>query len=664
MADLFLRKGLLADLTADKYLEGSLNFTTDEPAIYIDVDGEHKRIGDIKEFANMEALKAYLSTTPGKIPTTGLYYAIAENALMKWTGTEWQQINEKSDFSGDISALQSAVNAAQAAADKAQGEVDALEGVHAADKKTLQDGIDAVAGDLADHLSAYATKMAALDAKDTEHTNGIASANNAIAAEKSRAEGVEADLDGRLDVIEGNIGEGTVDSRIAAAKSAAETAAKSHADSIVATEKARAEAAEKKNAGDISSLNNALSEEVTRAKAAEGANTTAINSLKDQVGTGTVDSRIATAKEAAITAAKGETEAQVAAEAVIARAAEQANADAIASLENLVGEETVDSRIATAKSGAITAAKTETTTQVGVEKARAEGEEAKIREEFAAADEALAGRIADLESNKNSVASTLNGVAQDIANLKAADTTIRGEFASADEAVLGEAKTYAENQAKAVRGETTETVASVDTKIGNLSNTVSNNYNALDGKISTEKTRAEGEEAKIREEFANADAALKTEITGEYEAYVDGKLQAADAMKFKGVVNAAADLPTTGVEAGWTYKVGTNFTLNGVNVYVGDLLIAESDQGSDVASYPASGWAHVASGYEDDHDVHVELDGKKVSVVNAAGQNRGSVEFAAAANTGVTVAVAQVAKDEQSGVTDVKVTVGLEWGSF
>lgn len=661
MADLFLRKGLLADLTADKYLEGSLNFTTDEPAIYIDVDGVHKRIGDIKEFADLDALRAYLSDNTGKIPTTGLYYAIAENALMKWTGTEWKQLNEKSDFSGDIDNLESAVNAAQAAANKAQSEVDALEETHATDKAALQADIDEVADDLADHLSAYATKIAALEQADTKHTNDIASANNAISAEATRAKGVESGLDTRLTAVEGNIGEGAVDSRITAAKEAAITAANEHADDAVATEKARAEAAEKANADAISGLENELDAEILRAKGAESTNATAITGLQEQVGTGTVDSRIATAKSGAISDAKDYTDEQVNA---LANGAVKTNTSDISSLKNLVGNTTVDSRIAAAKTAAIADAKTETTSQVGAEaEARAQAI-SDLEAAYKAADTALGNRVTALETNKDSVSNSLNTITNDIDALEQEAEDIRADFAAADTTTLNSAKTYAEEQAAAIRGETTETVASVNTKVSNLSTTVNSNYNTLDGKISAEKTRAEGQEAAIRSEFAEADAALKTEITGEYEAYVDSKLAAADAMKFKGVVNAAADLPTTGVEAGWTYKVGTNFTLNGVNVYVGDLLIAESDQGSDVASYPASGWAHVASGYEDDHDVHVELDGKKVSVVNAAGQNRGSVEFAAAANTGVTVAVAQVAKDEQSGVTDVKVTVGLEWGSF
>lgn len=61
-------------------------------------------------------------------------------------------------------------------------------------------------------------------------TTIVAYIQEAVAAEKSRAEGAEAGLSGRIDVIDGNIGEGKVDDRIAAAKSAAVTEAGSAAD--------------------------------------------------------------------------------------------------------------------------------------------------------------------------------------------------------------------------------------------------------------------------------------------------------------------------------------------------------------------------------------------------------------------------------------------------
>lgn len=92
------------------------------------------------------------------------------------------------------------------------------------------------------------------------------------------------------------VGTGTVDSRIATAKEEAVEAANGYADGLIEVEVERAEAAYEK-IGVAAGLVKALEE------GAVATNATAISGLKEQVGTGTVDSRIATAKSEAITAA-------------------------------------------------------------------------------------------------------------------------------------------------------------------------------------------------------------------------------------------------------------------------------------------------------------------------------------------------------------------------
>ena len=92
------------------------------------------------------------------------------------------------------------------------------------------------------------------------------------------------------------VGTGTVDSRIEAAKTAAVESANGYADGLIESEVERAEAAYEK-IGVAAGLVNGLAE------GAVAANATAISDLQGQVGTGTVDSRIATAKSEAITAA-------------------------------------------------------------------------------------------------------------------------------------------------------------------------------------------------------------------------------------------------------------------------------------------------------------------------------------------------------------------------
>lgn len=54
---------------------------------------------------------------------------------------------------------------------------------------------------------------------------------------------------------------------------------------------------------------------------------------------------------------------------------------------------------------------------------------------------------------------------------------------------------------------------------------------------------------------------------------IDGLLLSADAMQFKGVLNAESDLPAA-YEPGWTWKVGAAGTYKGAVCEVGDMLIA------------------------------------------------------------------------------------------
>lgn len=88
MANVAFKKGLLANLPA-AISEGTFYITTDERAMYLDVDSTNRvRIGDFQEFATLTALQA--NTNPS---TTALYYVTELNVLAKWDGTKYVQIN-------------------------------------------------------------------------------------------------------------------------------------------------------------------------------------------------------------------------------------------------------------------------------------------------------------------------------------------------------------------------------------------------------------------------------------------------------------------------------------------------------------------------------------------------------------------------------------------
>lgn len=93
MANVLFKKGLLAGLKDAPIKEGTIYVTTDERAMYLDVDASTRiRLGDFIEVADIDSL-----------PTAGanasaLYYASAENVLAKWSGSAWVQINPDNWF--------------------------------------------------------------------------------------------------------------------------------------------------------------------------------------------------------------------------------------------------------------------------------------------------------------------------------------------------------------------------------------------------------------------------------------------------------------------------------------------------------------------------------------------------------------------------------------
>ena len=84
------RQGSLNALSKQAITNGSLWFTTDEGAIYLDVNGNRVRFGDFVTVANVAALPA-----AGHAYESALYYAKAENVLARWdkTSSKWVQLN-------------------------------------------------------------------------------------------------------------------------------------------------------------------------------------------------------------------------------------------------------------------------------------------------------------------------------------------------------------------------------------------------------------------------------------------------------------------------------------------------------------------------------------------------------------------------------------------
>lgn len=129
----------------------------------------------------------------------------------------------------------------------------------------------------------------------------------------------------------------------------------------------------------------------------------------------------------------------------------------------------------------------------------------------------------------------------------------------------------------------------------------------------------------------------QADVQAELEAVhskIDGLLTSADAMIFKGVVNAEGDLPTT-YEPGWTWKVASAGSYKGNACEVGDMIVA-------VVSRAGSGNEN-----SDFYVIQANIDGAVTGPVSSADGNLAAFDGA----TG------KVVKDSGLKMADVQAAV-------
>ena len=129
----------------------------------------------------------------------------------------------------------------------------------------------------------------------------------------------------------------------------------------------------------------------------------------------------------------------------------------------------------------------------------------------------------------------------------------------------------------------------------------------------------------------------QADVQAELEAVhskIDGLLTSADAMIFKGVVNADGDLPTT-YEPGWTWKVASAGGYKGNACEVGDMIVA-------VVSRAGTGNEN-----SDFAVIQANIDGAVTGPASATGDNLAAFDGA----TG------KLVKDAGIGLSDVRSAV-------
>lgn len=509
------QQGLLANLSKQAIANGTLWFTTDEGAIYLDTEGKRVRFGDYVTVDSITDLPA-----AGHAYETALYYAKAENVLARWDSgnNKWVQLNaagltqikREGDAGNVITGLKVVTDPTTGAKVLTYT---ASNMATASEVSTLKSAVDTLVGD--------------------ENVSG--SVANQIKVAKEAIIGSDSDASGAA----------TVNGALKAA-----AAAKAAADAAQGTANtANAQATTNKNA--ISDLQSSVSQ-----------NATEITGLKTQVGTGSVDDRIATAKGEVLGTASDDASKNTVYGAKAAAAAAQATANAANSQAgtNKTDISNLTSRVVAAE-GDIDTLQADVTVLKGDK--TTEGSVAyQIAQVVANAPENFdtLKEIADWITNDKTGAASLNSrltavetknSEQDasIEALEAADTQIKKDFAAADTALetklvgtatdgyktFGDLETKIKANATAAANaksiaDTAKSKAEANaTAISTLQGTVSNNTTSISGltknlgDLTTTVTNMDAA-------YKAADTALETKLVGSETSYNTFK-KAGDAIR-------------------------------------------------------------------------------------------------------------------------------------
>ena len=90
---------------------GTVYVTTDEQAMYIDLPNSHESNAELKRIRIGDIITVNSARTAEPPFSVGaFYYFIEENALLRWDGKKWVQLNSISDIQGNITDLTTTVN--------------------------------------------------------------------------------------------------------------------------------------------------------------------------------------------------------------------------------------------------------------------------------------------------------------------------------------------------------------------------------------------------------------------------------------------------------------------------------------------------------------------------------------------------------------------------
>jgi len=232
----------------------------------------------------------------------------------------------------------------------------------------------------------------------------------------------------------------------------------------------------------------------------------------------------------------------------------------------------------------------------------------------------LGGRVTKVEQDLTNLTATVdNKVNQLDYNTKVAELE---KGISDNKALIDNLDdTYATDQ------QLSSAVSTINGTITTLTGRVKANEDAI-----TEHTASISANATAIQNLEDADDALDKKID-DLEDALDAKITAANAMTYKGTVADVGNLPTGSgegaekVNAGDTYVASAAFTslLNDKQVYAGDLIIANADQGE--AETYTGGWSIVDTGYIKAHESSLNVGSNTITLNSHLNQPLGSATF-------------------------------------
>lgn len=682
MANVLFKKGLLAGLKDAPIKEGTIYVTTDERAMYLDVDASTRiRLGDFIEVADIDSL-----------PSTGanvsaLYYATKENVLAKWNGNNWVQINpdnwfELKSFTQTLSSTTTDnVTTVQVLSTIEQvNEADKSGGRHGSEYTSLlkfkDDGSVTISTEGTDTIKISATDQSVSDVAhhytpsgdgtlaeaeaDTNETS-----NTFITGVKTDAAGHVVKVTSKAAVID-KVSNAQLNSSDETAKAGETSAVKlnfsiDHGIPNAAADNIRISGAgattvthsPDKETIQISSTDQSVSD------AAHHYTPTAVPGSKISVDSGKIISEIQRDDKGHVTGASVTDENKV--------------SSVTMSSGSVTGGVSIATTVANARggspAGSITLKGSGDTTITSTDEGKSVAIETHDTKVTSAANHYKAKQAKD--GTKDIVAGTYEAVDsvsskedEDVTAGKAKTPVVTGVTIDAAGHVTGItatkiADTHAELSTAALAAQATGWQLSVtnsdnSTAVGTFDPLIK--YGKNDKGATTKEVHGQ-----------NGSFTLDTYTTEEVDAKITTAIQATGAMVLKGELTSTKSLPTTNIAAGDTYIVTADkLNVAGNVCEIGDLFVAKADMASGSTN---DNWYYVPSG----NDKHIIIGKESTGTVGAvlidgnetANAEYGSINFNSDATQSPSLIKATKIENSASlGAQDVSFTFSMEWGSF